>query len=435
MMPAVRQRGRSGRRTDTPGLASTLARGAAAIAVVIAFVVLGVEAFNGVPGRSYLSLNAVVPNIGNLLEHDSVSIAGVNVGQITGRSITSGGQGELQLQIDPGVTLRAGTQIVIRANGLLGGRYVQLIPGSGPVLRSGATIRGGPNTLTFGVPETLDTFDSRTRTALGETVNGFGAGLVGRGVQLNAMVHTVNDGTLPLEVLATGILARPGAAARLLPSLNGATSTLAAHRVELSELPGALSGVLRPLLAERRSLAQTLTDAPPALAAATAGLGNGERLVVSLTSLAQQANLTLPQLPGGLSDAAALLTQAQTPLERANGLLRAVKPASPALLRITSSASPLLAPVRQAASNLTPMLIQIGRYRCDIENFGAVFRSMTGRGGVGSGPGGPAMEFRVQVSAFNPTEILGIAASPGVGHHDAYSPPCTYLSTVYPNAF
>jgi ABC-type transporter Mla subunit MlaD len=435
MMRGIHQRGRSRRRTDEPAPASTLARGLAAMAVVIVFIVLGVEAYNGVPGRSYLSLNAVVPNIGNLLEHDPVSIAGVKVGQITGRSVTRGGQGGLQLQIDPGVTLRSGTQIVIRANGLLGGRYVQLIPGSGPVLRSGATIRGGSNTLTFGVPETLDAFDPQTRAALGEMVNGLGAGLLGRGVELNAMVHTVDGGAVPLEVLATGILARPGAAARLLPSLNGATSTLAAHRRELSELPNALSGMLRPLLAERASLVQTLTDAPPALTAATAGLGNGERLVVSLTSLAEQANLTLPPLPGGLTDAAALLTQARTPLGRANGLLRAVKPASPALLRITGSASRLLAPVRQAASNLTPMLVQVGRYGCDIENFGAVFRSMTGRGGVGSGPAGPAMEFRVQISAFNPTQIIGLGALPGVGRRDTYSPPCTYLSTTYPNAF
>jgi hypothetical protein len=91
--------------------------------------------------------------------------------------------------------------------------------------------------------------------------------------------------------------------------------------------------------------------------------------------------------------------------------------------------------VRKAASNLTPMLVQIGRYRCDIENFGAVFRSMTGRGGFGSGSGGPAMEFRAQISAFSPTQSIGLAALPGVGRHDTYSPPCTYLSSTYPNAF
>jgi phospholipid/cholesterol/gamma-HCH transport system substrate-binding protein len=436
MTTLTRRRTRTKRRSDIPGPLSTVARGFAALMVVIIFVGLGVEAFNGVPGRSFTTLNAVVPNIGNLLEHDPVSIAGVNVGQILGRSIAPNGEGELQLQLMPGIMLRSGTQVMIRANGLLGGRYVQLIPGSGPrVLRSGATITGGRNSLTFGVPETLDTFDPSTRRALGHTVNGLGAGLIGRGIQINTAIHTMNGVAVPFVRVVDGILARPGAARRLLPSLRSATIPLAANRIDLADLPRAVSAALQPLLDQKRALVQTLTGLPPTLTAAIGGLDNGNRLVTALTTLARAADRTLPPLPSGLSDAAALLTQARVPLERTDGLLRAAVPAAPGILDIAHSAVPLLAPLRQASNNLTPMLVQIGRYGCDVENFGAVFRSMTGRGGVGSGPNGPAMEFRVQLSLLNPTQSLGLPGLRGAGVHDTYSPPCTYLSTTYPAAF
>jgi hypothetical protein len=52
MMHGIDQRGRSRRRTDAPGAGSTIARGLAAMAVVIVFIVLGVEADNGVPARA-----------------------------------------------------------------------------------------------------------------------------------------------------------------------------------------------------------------------------------------------------------------------------------------------------------------------------------------------------------------------------------------------
>jgi phospholipid/cholesterol/gamma-HCH transport system substrate-binding protein len=411
----------------------TIARGIAALAAVAVFVVLGVKAYNGVPGKGYTHVYADVPDIGNLLEHDPVRIAGVQVGQITARSITSGGQGRLTLQLDPGVKLRSGTHVLIRANGLLGGRYVELVPGEGAgVLAADATIHGGPNALTFGLPETLDTFDRQTRGALGDTVNGVGLGLLGRGRRLNDTIATTSAAALPFHTLATGILARPGAAGRLLPSLDSATTSLAAHRDNLARIPGALAGALQPLLDEQGALEQALTKAPPALSAATGGLGNGQRLVDSLRSLAQQADLTLPPLPAALHDAALLLTQAPTPLRRTDALLHAAAPAAPGIVRIADSANPLLGPLQQAAENLMPILLEIGRYRCDIENFGAVFRSMTGRGGVGQGPNGPLMEFRVQIGVANPAHVLGLSSLPGSGVHDTYSPPCKYLASTYP---
>src|SRR5207253_997437 len=143
-------------------------------------------AYNGVPGRSYSTVYVEVPQIGNLLQHDQVRIAGVRVGQVERRSITPDGHTRLALQLEPGVSLPADTTVAIRASGLLGARYVQLVPGrSTRVLASGSTIRAPGSSITIGLPEALDTFDAQTRGALGSTLGELGTGLLGHGTQLN----------------------------------------------------------------------------------------------------------------------------------------------------------------------------------------------------------------------------------------------------------
>jgi hypothetical protein len=110
----------------------------------------------------------------------------------------------------------------------------------------------------------------------------------------------------------------------------------------------------------------------------------------------------------------------------------AVTPAAPGILKIAGSLEPLLSPVKQAADNLTPILIELGRYACNIENFGAVARSMTGFGGVGNGPDGGLGSFRLQIGIADPAHVLGLTGVAGLGVRDKYSPPCSYLATKYP---
>jgi hypothetical protein len=78
------------------------------------------------------------------------------------------------------------------------------------------------------------------------------------------------------------------------------------------------------------------------------------------------------------------------------------------------------------------MVTRLGRYGCDVVNFGAVFRSMTGLGGTGEGPGGPAMEFRLQAIPPSAAEAAGISDHSGLVTRDGYPAPCKYLASPYP---
>ena len=79
------------RRRDTEPASRTLLKGLAVGAVFVAFGWLAVTAYNGVPGRHYTTVYADVSEVGNVLQHDQVRIAGVRVGQVQQRSIRPDG--------------------------------------------------------------------------------------------------------------------------------------------------------------------------------------------------------------------------------------------------------------------------------------------------------------------------------------------------------
>ena len=119
---------RTRRRTENPSTRSVVIKGFATLGVLAAFVALAVTANKGVPGRNYTKMFVSAPETGSLRHHDKVAIGGVRVGQVVDVSPQPKGA-RVELQLEPGVKLPADTTVRLRANGLLGARYVQLIPG------------------------------------------------------------------------------------------------------------------------------------------------------------------------------------------------------------------------------------------------------------------------------------------------------------------
>jgi virulence factor Mce-like protein len=423
------------RRRDTEPAGRAFVKGVVVTALLALTVWLAISAYSGVPGRSYRTLYGEVPQVGNLIQHDQIRIAGVRVGQVLGTTIGEDGRARLKLQLEPDTDIPADTKIAIRANGLLGARYVQLVPGhSTKLLPDDAVIRGGASSLTPGVTDALDVLDKQTRGALGDTIGGLGKGLLGQGTALNDAVRKTAPENPRFVQMLDEVLARPGAAERLLPSLYAGVSALDSAGSDLPDSFGAAADALRPFAENQGDVRATLEAAPPALAAADPGLQNGRRLLASARDLAESAHRTLPMAPPGLREAVALLRESHTPLARAAALLDVVPPTVPAALKLTGALRPALQPLSEAVSDLTPMVSQVGEHGCDIINTGTVFRSMTGFGGTGEGPGGPAMQFRLQ--AIPSPETLGI--DPGgplsIVKRDGYPAPCKYIATTYPLA-
>jgi virulence factor Mce-like protein len=421
---------RSSRRRDTEAPGRTLLKSGLTLLLLSAVLYVGLSSYNGVPGRDYSKLYVQADGVGNLIGHDPVRIAGVRVGQVKGLKVADG-RTKVELQLEPGVTVPVDSDVRIRANGLLGARYVQIIPGRSAELKpDGSTLRAEGDALTFGVPDTLDTFDSPTRRQLRNMVDSLGAGVFGHGRDLNSGVDRLSAAAPQFTDINGELLARPEALGRLVPALNRLMGPLDAAKGDYAAMlrPGARA--LEPFADQRAAWRKALDEAPSSLAAATTGLGRGERLLVSTAALARAANRTLPTVPRGLRSTTELLRSTPDELRKVDGLLEAAAPAVPAALRVTRALDPVLPTVRSILEHGLPIIRYIGPRGCDIENFGVTMRSMTGFGGTGRGPIGPSMEFRAQViptpEALSPGTLLSPARK------DAYATPCKYLSKTYP---
>ncbi|MCW3040216.1 MAG: Mammalian cell entry related domain protein, partial [Solirubrobacterales bacterium] len=269
------------RRRETDSARSVLLKAGATLGLIAAFLAFAITAIQGVPGRHYTTMYVAAAEVGSLRGHDKVAIGGVRVGQVV-RTTSSRNGARIQMQLEPGITLARDTTVRIRANGLLGARYVQLIPGTDrTMLGDGATLRAGKDALTASVPDALDVFDAETRGKLGVAVAGLGRGVLGNGEPLNDGIRVGSDATGPFSDIMDSILARPGAAPRLVPGLDSAVGALNDSRTDLRRLFAPAATALRPFSERRSALRSTLDEAPASLAVATVGLQHGSRLLAA----------------------------------------------------------------------------------------------------------------------------------------------------------
>src|SRR3954454_9644115 len=103
------------RRYDQEPPRRVIIRGLVVLAGLAVFLWLGASSYNGVPGRDYRHVDAVVPQLGSLISHDPVRIGGVRVGQVASIHAAPRGAARLSLQLEPGTKVPQGTAIRIRA--------------------------------------------------------------------------------------------------------------------------------------------------------------------------------------------------------------------------------------------------------------------------------------------------------------------------------
>ena len=411
--------------------------GFAVLAILIALVAFAVRAPSGLPLAGGQTLYASVPDIGNIRLHNEVRVSGVRVGQVTARD-THDGMARLtvRLDVDAG-PVPADSRVFIRGRGLLGQRYVELRPGrSSAMLADGATIQGDDSTLTYGVPDALDTFDDQTRRALGATIGELGKGLLGRGRDLNDALHAGPQVGSDWLAITRAIYARPGALDRLTPSLRAFAKQAAPAADDITALLRPGTAALQPLVRERDAARAALAEAPRALAAAEPGLHEGRALLGAVDELAHSARSSLGSAPEGMRGTTALLRDAPAPLRRLPRLLDAGSASVPEVLRVTRGLSPVLQPLRHALHTLVSPVAKLGRYGCDIDNFAENWRDFLAYAVPGGGPFGPLSAIRVE-PLTGPGNITGagklLTAPDSLVDNDPYPRPCRFSpGSTYP---
>jgi virulence factor Mce-like protein len=426
-------RTRRSRRTDRPQHGRIFLRGALTTLVLLVLGYIALTSYSGVPGKHYSQLTVDVPRVGSLIPHDLVRIRGVRVGQVHEIAPTRGGRVRLDLQLEPGTPIPADSRVLLRANGLLGARYVEIVPGrSEERLASGAVLRGGEGSLTFGVSDALDTFDAETRGRLGQMIGGLGTGVLGRGDGLNHALLEGSGAIVPARRLFATIAGQSRRLDSIVPSLDTAFGTLDRTKAALGRQLQPAAAALGPFGDQGDDVRDTLREAPSALYTARSGLDAAGGLLNRVRALSNVARPSLSRAPRALRETTRLLREARGPVGRAKTLVNAVPPAVPEALQLTAGLQPLGHPLVESFDHLQTVADRVAPYKCDVVNFAAVFRSMTGFGGIGEGPVGPAMQFRLQAGVTPPEEVLGTRKISGLVKRVGYPKPCRYLASPYP---
>jgi virulence factor Mce-like protein len=251
--------------------ASPVLVGAVTVLVTIVAVFLSYNANTGLPFVPTYDLKANLPNGSQLVKGFEVRIGGARVGQVSKIEAKQRPDGstyaqitmKLDKEIEP---LKADTTLLVRPRSAIGLKYVELTPGKGRQdLDSGAVIpvkQARPAVVEL--DDLFNMFDDKARVGSRNSLNGYGAGLAGRGGDLNRAIVALGPLLADLEPVAANLASSETRLGRLFRALGKAASeaapvaeTQAALFVNLDTTFTALASIARPYLQE------TISEGPP----------------------------------------------------------------------------------------------------------------------------------------------------------------------------
>ncbi|HEY6780832.1 MAG TPA: MlaD family protein [Thermoleophilaceae bacterium] len=344
------------------------------IALIVAlgpWVVIGVvRALTDDEADKHYLVRAIFDNASTLVGGEDVKVAGAPVGVIERMDVTADNKAAVTLRIDnDGFTpFKADASCIIRLQGLIGERFIECEPGSAsaPPLRrikdgDGKGERLLPVTRTSS-PVDLDTVGNIMRLPYRErlaiVLSEFGAGLAGRGKELNEVIHRANPALRETEQVVRILGDQNRTLARLARDSDRALAPLARERghvanfiVEanatgqataersgdirrgINQLPAFLRE-LKPLMADLQGFTDQATPVVANLGSAAPDLA---RLIKGQGELASAGRESFPSLGDALDRGGPALIAAR-PLIRNLGRLGAqLGPVSKNLDALTAS--------------------------------------------------------------------------------------------------
>jgi virulence factor Mce-like protein len=303
--------------------------GTITILVVIVAVYLSYIAENGLPFVPTYNIKADVSNADEIGKNADVRIGGARVGQVLSIVPEPASAtwphpfARLGLALDRNLDpLPPDTRYRIRLASVLGGKYLEIIPGHH---KTGGLPDGGTFTLNSNprlnhelpfvdLDTAFATFGPRTQSAIRSSTEGLAYAVAGRGSQINDTIHSVRQLIGPLQSLLH-LLAAPGT--RLSAFVTGAAGTTAA----LAPVAGTLNSLLSDSATtfdalQRSELGQTLDQLPPTETVGTNVL-TAARPVLSDAAAITQALKPAAPLLGPAANSFDAVIVAFTPVWRA----------------------------------------------------------------------------------------------------------------------
>jgi virulence factor Mce-like protein len=336
------------------------------IAAIVAFVSLSAAVFVlllkmagvQIPFERHYTLSARLPDGLQLVSNADVRSSGVKVGRVV-RIESRGSQAQVEMQLDDKVLpIYRDARVQIRTKTLVGENYIDVTTGTPRAGRmpSGATLPASRTSEAVQLDDILSALDPATRRAVQRTVGSLGAGLDGRGGDLNtslaALQPAFQDGSRLLGVLQTQreqlatLVDDAGTVMQAFGERTGAVRTLAVKLRRTAEAAAARDDEIRATL---RELPPTLDQARGSVTRLGALSQIATPVVANLTRAASDLSPTVRELAPAARETRAMVTQLRGALPDAEPLVRNLRtfattsqPLAPALDAVLRQANPAL---------------------------------------------------------------------------------------------
>src|SRR3954453_13687584 len=350
-----------------------LARGAAAVAVVAAIVLLAILLFTG--GSSY-EAKAIFQNAGQLVKGNQVLVSGQPIGTISDIRLTDDGHAEIVMSLDRFTPLHDGTTAVIRATSLSGGasRYVALTlgPNSARKLPSGSTIAADRTTAPVDLDQLFNTLDPRTRKALQEIIQGSATQYDGKARQADRSLYYFNPALSTSSRLTRELVRDRVVYKSFITDTANVVRDLASRRGALPSLVSNANTTAAAIGDENTSLAHALDVLPDTLRNANTTFVNLRATVDDLDVLTNESKPATRRLAEEFRALRPLVHDAQPTIRDLRTLIRAPGPGNdlielnkqaPKLQKLTSKDFP---PRIDALQQTQPVIEYIRPYSPDL---------------------------------------------------------------------
>jgi virulence factor Mce-like protein len=336
----------------------------AACALGVGFLIAGPAAPSGSAGDS-VEVDALFHNAAGLVGGEDVKVAGVAAGTVQSVDLTDQRLALVRMQVDsPFAPFRANARCQVRSQSLIGERFIQCDPGTPDAGALPAAAGGTPtvpverDAAPIDLDLVFDVFREPYRERLAIILNELGAGLDGRGEDLDAIIRSANPGLAEARrVLATlngqrvdlqrgidqtdrvlaAIAAHPDSVGRFIGKLAGVSERFGRHQSALSESVARLPGLLGEAEPALRQLDGLSVEALPVVRNLRRSAPAATKLAAELGPLARAARPTLRRLGATAVSGRGALDRSMPFLGSLRRTLEGVQPIAPTARELVNS--------------------------------------------------------------------------------------------------
>ena len=316
-------------------------------------------------------------DVDNLVKAGQVQTAGVRVGQVRSVETMAGGGVKVVIALNDNMApLHEGATLRLSSRSLVGESYLALTDGKGEELPSGTELPATAVEPSVQLNDVLAGVDRETRGELRSLLRSLGSGTTGTRGEVSALLEGMGDLGREGHTALDAIAAQSGDLKKLARQTSEIMQALDTGQGQIADLVTNANRLTAATAGQRKSIEQTLHQAPGVLdAATTAGdslVSLSEALSPVATDLRAAApNLTtaLRELPATTADLHGMLAPLARVLDSAPATLDRVPRTGKDLRRFFPTAQATLADVNPMLSYVKPYGPELAAY---FANFNAV---------------------------------------------------------------